>query len=46
MDAKLDTLIEKLKTEGVEAARQQSDDIIENKQNQKPLNFKETLRLQ
>ena len=29
MDAKLDTLIEKLKTEGVEAARQQSDDIID-----------------
>jgi len=29
MDAKLDTLIEKLKTEGIEAARQQSDDIID-----------------
>jgi V/A-type H+-transporting ATPase subunit E len=29
MDAKLDTLIEKLKTEGVEAARHQSDDIID-----------------
>ena len=29
MDAKLDTLIEKLKTEGVEAARQQSGDIID-----------------
>ena len=29
MESKLDTLIEKLKTEGVEAARQQSDDIIE-----------------
>jgi V/A-type H+-transporting ATPase subunit E len=29
MDTKLDTLIEKLKTEGVEAARQQSDDIID-----------------
>ena len=29
MDAKLDTLIEKLKIEGVEAARQQSDDIID-----------------
>ena len=30
MDAKLDNLIEKLKTEGVEAAKQQSADIIDN----------------